>query len=365
MMRKAKLILPLALVIVVADRGGLDGGRRRRWQVADEGGLDVLRAACGDRDRAPAHDPDVMGVAEQVKDAAAKEAPDVAEPVISRSEKAGNITAEQADDLRAAAQGLADGKSPRELAPTVDLRDWDVRVVIRDAFEALQRARPRSRESDHRRGGRRAARSPSRRRPRSATRSRAGATVGAARASPNRAPAGDADLARTTVRRGGASLKGAGGRADLPRMRKLSLVVSLVSLVVLAVPAAAPAKGRQERRQGVQGAARPDGGRLVPCRVRRQAGQERPRPLRLGPAEGEEGRPQARPQGLPGEGPARQGDEALHPRRTLAEQTRLPSPPTTRTRSKECECRQGRGRRGLRRRVRRRLRAGFAQVRRR
>ena len=140
-MRKARLILPLALVIVVAivavsmADGGGDGKSQTKagW---------TSYAPLAERDRAPAHDPDVMGVAEQVKDAAVKQAPDVAEPVISRSEKAGNITAKQADDLRAAAQGLAEGKSPRELGPTLDLRDWDVRVVIRDALEALSRRAP-------------------------------------------------------------------------------------------------------------------------------------------------------------------------------------------------------------------------------
>src|SRR5687768_12740084 len=108
MRRKAKLILPLALMIVVAivavsmADGGGDGTSQKKagW---------TSYAPLADRDRGPAHDPDVMGVAEQVKDAAAKEVPDIAAPVISRSEKAGSITAEQADDLRAAAQGLADG----------------------------------------------------------------------------------------------------------------------------------------------------------------------------------------------------------------------------------------------------------------
>jgi hypothetical protein len=146
-MRKAKLILPLALLIVVAvvavsmADGGGDGESPTKagW---------TSYAPLAERDRGRAHDrgravdPDLAGVVAQVRNAAAKEAPDVAEPVISRSEKAGNITAGQADELRSAAQGLADGKSPRELAPTVDLRDWDVRVVIRDAFEALSRRAP-------------------------------------------------------------------------------------------------------------------------------------------------------------------------------------------------------------------------------
>lgn len=120
-----KLIVPLALVIAIAVVA---------VSLADGGGTSTAPA--------PAPDTATAGVIGKVKEAAVKEAPDVAEPVISRSEKAGNITAEQANELRAAAQGLADGKSPRELAPTVDLRDWDVRVVIRDAFDALSRRAP-------------------------------------------------------------------------------------------------------------------------------------------------------------------------------------------------------------------------------
>ncbi len=188
-MRKARLILPLALVIVIAivavsmADGGGDGKSQTKagW---------TSYAPLADRDRAPAHDPDVMGVAEQVKDAAVKEAPDVAEPVISRSEKAGNITAKQADDLRAAAQGLADGKSPRELAPTLDLRDWDVRVVIRDALEALSRRAPPIANPiiD---GAVKAARSPNRRRHAIRDKIARGRHGGCRKGEQNRAPAGD------------------------------------------------------------------------------------------------------------------------------------------------------------------------------
>jgi hypothetical protein len=130
--RRLKVILPLALMIAVAAVA---------VSLADGGGTEAAPQAPQPYD-APAHDPDVMGVVADVRDAAAKEAPEVAGPIIARSEKAGNITAKQADDLRAAADGLAAGKSPRELAPTVDLRDWDVRVVIRDSFEALKERAP-------------------------------------------------------------------------------------------------------------------------------------------------------------------------------------------------------------------------------
>ena len=143
-MRRLKVILPLALVIAVAVVAvSLASGGGEAADKPDRSGW-TSYAPLKDRApaQAPAHDPDVMGVVADVRDAAAKEAPEVAGPIIARSEKAGNITSKQADDLRAAAEGLASGKSPRELAPTVDLRDWDVRVVIRDSFEALKERAP-------------------------------------------------------------------------------------------------------------------------------------------------------------------------------------------------------------------------------
>ena len=240
-MRKARLILPLALVIAVAIVGGLDGGRRRRWQVAGEGGLDVLRATCGHATGAPAHDPDVMacgGTGEEtprprrLRRSRSRSSPAPRRRATSRPSRPTTCAPRP--------QGLADGKSPRELAPTVDLRDWDVRVVVRDALEALTAPRPRSREADHRRGGE------ERRDHRVAGGSdpRQGRTR-----APRWVPQGGAEPRRRR-QRGLAEHPSAGVRpregprlADLPRMKKLSLVVSLISLVVFAVPATAPAKG--------------------------------------------------------------------------------------------------------------------------
>ena len=144
MRRRAKLIVPLALAIVVAIVAVslADGGGGEDSAQPSKGWSSYAPLKDKAPAQAPAHDPDVMGVVADVRDAAAKEAPEVAGPIIARSEKAGNITSKQADDLRAAADGLAAGKSPRELAPTVDLRDWDVRVVIRDSFEALKERAP-------------------------------------------------------------------------------------------------------------------------------------------------------------------------------------------------------------------------------
>ena len=139
-MRRLKVILPLALVIAVAVVAvSLASGGGDAAEKPERSGWSSYAPL---NDGKPAHDPDVMGVVADVRDAAAKEAPEVAGPIIARSEKAGNITGKQADDLRTAAEGLANGKSPRELAPTVDLRDWDVRVVIRDSLEALKERAP-------------------------------------------------------------------------------------------------------------------------------------------------------------------------------------------------------------------------------
>jgi hypothetical protein len=155
MRRRGKLIVPLALAVAVAVVAVslADGGEDAGGPDAKPGWTSYAPLRDGDRgpdsgpqafgDRHAGADADVAGVVKDVKEAAVKEAPAVAEPIISRSEQAGSITAAQAGQLRNAAEGLAGGRSPRELAPSVDLRDWDVRVVIRDAFEALSRRAPR------------------------------------------------------------------------------------------------------------------------------------------------------------------------------------------------------------------------------
>ena len=76
---------------------------------------------------------------EDIRDAVAKQAPDIAGPVIDKAESDDKITAAQADKLRQAAQDLADGKRPdiRGLG-----RDSDVQDVIHDAFEAAHDKAP-------------------------------------------------------------------------------------------------------------------------------------------------------------------------------------------------------------------------------
>jgi hypothetical protein len=84
-------------------------------------------------------DADVRGVLDDIREAVAKQAPDIAGPVIEKAESDGKITSAQADQLRQAAQDLADGKRP-------DIRglkgDADVREVIHDAFEAAHEKVP-------------------------------------------------------------------------------------------------------------------------------------------------------------------------------------------------------------------------------
>ena len=268
-----------------------------------------------------------MGVAEQVKDAAAKEAPDVAEPVISRSEKAGNITAAQADDLRAAAQGLADGKSPRELArpstcATGTCASWSAtpsrrsprrardlaKPIIDDAVKSgeiteSQAAAIRDKVARGRHGG---CRKGERTAPPPATRS---SRTPSARVRPLKATVG----------------------VPTSSMRKLSLVVSLVSLVVFAVPATAPAKGGKSPAKECKALRAQMGADAFRAAFGSKQGKNALGRCVSAQRKAQEGRPQARPQGLPGEGPARQGDEALLPPASWP-RTRLPSPPTTRTR---------------------------------
>jgi hypothetical protein len=85
-------------------------------------------------------DQDVADVMKQIHEAVAKKAPDIADPVIQKAQDNGDITSDQADKLRAAAQAIADGKRP-DLDRSL-LRDADVRKVIRDAFAAARDQAP-------------------------------------------------------------------------------------------------------------------------------------------------------------------------------------------------------------------------------
>jgi len=86
-------------------------------------------------------DEDVRTVLEDVHSAVAKQAPGIAGPVIDKAENDGKITAAQADDLRDAAGGLLAGK-PRGGPPRLlNLRDADVREVLKDTFDAIAKKR--------------------------------------------------------------------------------------------------------------------------------------------------------------------------------------------------------------------------------
>jgi len=89
--------------------------------------------------RADFADADVRAVLDDIRKAVAKQAPDIAGPVIDKAESDKKITAEQADKLRQAAADIAAGKRPdiRGLG-----RDADVHEVIHDAFRAAAEKAP-------------------------------------------------------------------------------------------------------------------------------------------------------------------------------------------------------------------------------
>ena len=78
---------------------------------------------------------------EDVHAAVAKQASDIAGPVIDKAEKDGKITAAQADDLRDVVGGKLAGKPGSGPPPKPDLRDADVREVLEDAFDAIAKKR--------------------------------------------------------------------------------------------------------------------------------------------------------------------------------------------------------------------------------
>jgi hypothetical protein len=85
-------------------------------------------------------DRDVATVFGDIHRAVEKKAPEIAEPIIKKAEDSGDITSGQADELRAAAQAIADGKRP-DAARSL-LRDSDVRKVVQDVFKAAAKQAP-------------------------------------------------------------------------------------------------------------------------------------------------------------------------------------------------------------------------------
>jgi hypothetical protein len=148
MRNRARMLFPLTLIAVVAIAGismAADGGSSS----SGSAGARADSTSVADRSDRPREfrrfrhdfgDADVRAVLEDIREAVAKQAPDVAGPIIDKAREDDKITEAQADKLRDAAQALADGKHPDP--GDLDLRDADVRDVIHDAFRALARRAP-------------------------------------------------------------------------------------------------------------------------------------------------------------------------------------------------------------------------------
>jgi len=150
MRSKAKLVLPIGLVVAIAaaSLSLASGGGGNSSGSSDSAGsfTPVATGAPGDdrTKRGPRFDrkfmdEDVHAVLEDIRAAVAKQAPQIADPVIDKAESDGKITKAQADKLRQAAEDLAAGKRPdkRSLG-----RDEDVHQVIHDAFAAAAKKAP-------------------------------------------------------------------------------------------------------------------------------------------------------------------------------------------------------------------------------
>jgi hypothetical protein len=145
MRSKAKLIVPIGLVVAIAAAGLslASGGGGNSNGSSDSAGTytPVANGAPGNarnkRGSRSFHrefmDEDVHAVLEDIRAAVAKQAPEIANPIIDKAESDNKITKAQADKLRQAAADVAAGKRPdlRALG-----RDKDVEQVIHDAFAA-------------------------------------------------------------------------------------------------------------------------------------------------------------------------------------------------------------------------------------
>jgi hypothetical protein len=76
-----------------------------------------------------------------IHQAVEKQAPAIADPIIKKAQDDGKITSAQADQLRAAAQAIGDGKKPDANVRAL-LSDADVRQVVQDAFAAAAKQTP-------------------------------------------------------------------------------------------------------------------------------------------------------------------------------------------------------------------------------
>src|SRR3954454_20713843 len=144
MRQRAKLILFAALsaALTVAGLAIAAGGGSSS---STDGGKGTGRSVDAHRGFGPppgvSLDQDVADVMRQIHDAVAKQAPGIADPIIQKAQDSGDITSAQADQLRAAAQAIADGKRPDASVRTL-LRDADVRKVVSDSFQAASKQAP-------------------------------------------------------------------------------------------------------------------------------------------------------------------------------------------------------------------------------
>ena len=154
MRSKAKQILGLAVLaaltvagmsLAAGGGGNSNGGERSSSAPATPVAQPSSPPARGPRGRgfrafrADFADADVRAVLDDIRKAVAKQAPDIAGPVIDKAESDKKITAEQADKLRQAAADIAAGKRPDIRAFG---RDADVHEVIHDAFRAAAEKAP-------------------------------------------------------------------------------------------------------------------------------------------------------------------------------------------------------------------------------
>jgi hypothetical protein len=146
MRRRAKLIVPIALVALIAIAGlsmAADGGKPSSSPDRHLRGRQLPDRHFGFPGRPPFIDKDVADVLRQIHEAVAKKAPEISEPIIKRAQDAGDITSDQADELREAAKAIAQGKRPPEAGRRLELlRDPDVRKVIQDSFRAAAKQAP-------------------------------------------------------------------------------------------------------------------------------------------------------------------------------------------------------------------------------
>jgi hypothetical protein len=141
--QRLKLILFAALSaaltvagLSLAAGGGSSGSKRsdttRTWDVKRDFGGPGLETRL---------DEDLADVMRQIHEAVGEQAPEIAEPTIAKAEDAGDITADQADKLRALVKAEADRSRPPEDLRVV-FRDKDAARVLRDIFQAKAKQTP-------------------------------------------------------------------------------------------------------------------------------------------------------------------------------------------------------------------------------